>query len=81
MKPADNGMQSFVRKLTLAGIGVPDVLQTSLDKFHLANYPRIDRRPVAWFVSLPVLLTAWVARGSLPFRDLQLFFCTVRVTG
>ena len=52
---------------------MPDTLQSALEKLRPANYPRIDKHHTAWYPSLPVLLTAWVARGSLPFQDLQLF--------
>ena len=53
---------------------MPDALQSALEKLRPANYPRIDKHHAAWYPSLPVLFTAWVARGSLAFRDLQLFF-------
>ena len=53
---------------------MPDTLQSALEKLRPANYPRIDKHHAVWYPSLPVLLTAWVARGSLSFQDLQLFF-------
>ena len=44
-----------------------------MDKLRPANYAHIDKHHAAWYPSLPVLLTAWVACGSLAFQDLQLF--------
>ena len=52
---------------------MPTPLRT-LDKLRPTNYPRIDKHHAAWYPLLPVLLTAWVVRGSLSFQDLQLFF-------
>ena len=42
--------------------------------------PRIDKHHAAWYPSLLDLLTAWVARGSLSFQDLQLFFAQFEST-
>ena len=55
------------------GTQAPNVLQEALDKLRPANNHRIDKHHAAWYPSLLVLLTAWVARGSLSFQDLQLF--------
>ena len=44
-----------------------------MDKLRSENYPRMDGRHAAWFPWLRVLLTAWVALGSLSFHELQLF--------
>ena len=52
---------------------VSNVLQAALDKLCPANHPRIDKHHAAWYPSLPVLLTAWVAPRSLSFEDLQIF--------
>ena len=41
--------------------GVAEVLQTAQDKLRPTNYPLINDRHAAWFPSLLVLLTAWVA--------------------
>ena len=73
IQPGAKTKLSLARKPPGQGTGVPDVLQTALDKLRPPNHPRIDGRHVAWFPSLPVLFTAWVARGSLPFHDLPLF--------
>ena len=59
---------------------MPDALQSALEKLRPANYPRIDKHHAAWYPSLPVLLTAWVARGSLSFHALQLFFAQFHST-
>ena len=64
---------SLARKLPPPATRVLDALQPALDKLCRANYPRIDKHHAAWFPSLPVLLTAWVACGSLALQDLQLF--------
>ena len=55
------------RKVPSQGTQVPDALQSALEKLRPMNYPRIDKHHAAWYQSLPVLLTAWVARGSLSF--------------
>ena len=75
IQPAAKTPLSLARKLPPQGTRVPDVLQTALDKLRPVNYPVdcIDGRHAVWFPLLPVLLTAWVARRSLPFYDLQLF--------
>ena len=59
---------------------MPDALQSALEKLCPANYPRRDKHHAVWYPSLPVLQTAWVARGSLPFQDLQLFFAQFEST-
>ena len=74
IQPVAKSLLSLARKLPPPGTQVPDALQAALEKFRPANYPRIDKHHAAWYPSLPVLLTAWVARGSLTFPDLQLFF-------
>ena len=53
---------------------MPEASQPPLEKLLPANYPRIDKDHATWYPSLLAWLTAWVARGSLPFQDLQLFF-------
>ena len=73
IQPPAKTLLPLARKLPPQGARVPDILQTALDKLRSMNYPRIDGRHALWFPSLPVLLTAWVARGLLPFHDLQLF--------
>ena len=74
IQPAAQTLPSLACKLPPQGTRVPDALQSALEKLRPANYPRIDKHHAAWYPSLPVLLTAWVARRSLVFQDLQLFF-------
>ena len=59
---------------------MPDALQSVLEKLHPANYPRIDKHHAAWYQSLPVLVTAWVARVSLSFQHLLLLFAQFEST-
>ena len=80
IQPAAKTVLSLARKLPPQGTQVPDALQSALEKLRPANYPRIDKHHAAWYPSLPFLLTAWVARGSLAFQDLQLFFAQFKST-
>ena len=74
IQPAAKTLLSPAHKVPPQGTQVREVSQAALDKLRPTNYPRVDARHAAWFPSLPVLLTASVARGSLFVSDLQLFF-------
>ena len=74
IQPATKTLLSLAHKLPPPGTQVPDALQSALEKLRPANYRQIDNHHAAWYPSLPVLLTAWVARGSPTFQDLHLFF-------
>ena len=80
IQPAATTLLSLARKLPPQGTQVPDALQSALEKLRPANYSRVDKHHAAWYPSLPVVLTAWVARGSLSFQDLQLFFAQFEST-
>ena len=71
---------SLASPLPPQGTQVPDALQPALEKLRPADYPRMDKHHAAWYPSLPVLLTAWLARGSVSFQDLQLFFAQFEST-
>ena len=73
IQTAPKTLLSLARKFPPQGRQVPDALHSALEKLRLATYPRIDKHHTAWYSSLPVLLAAWVARGSLAFQDLQVF--------
>ena len=64
IQPAAKTLLSLARKLPLQGTQVPDALQSTLEKLRPANYPQIHKHHAVWYPSLPVLLIAWVARGS-----------------
>ena len=78
--PAPKTLLSLARKIPSQGTEVPIALQLALEQLRPANYPRMDKHCPAWYACLPVLLTALVARGSLAFRDLQLFFAQFKST-
>ena len=72
IQSAAKTLLTLAEKLPPQGTRVPDALQVALDKLRPANYPRIDGHHAVWYPSLHVLLTAWVARGSVAFQYLQL---------
>ena len=72
IQPAAKAVLSLARKLPPKGTSVLEACSRQ-DKLRPASYPCIHGSHAAWFHSLPVLLTAWVARGSLSIHDLQLF--------
>ena len=71
---------SLARKLPPSSTPVSDALQSALQKLRPASYPQIDKHHAAWYLSLPVLLTAWVARGPLTLQDLRLCFAQLDST-
>ena len=67
-------MLSLAHKLPPPGTQVPDALPSALEELRPANCPQIHKHHAAWHPFLPVLLIAWLAGGSLAFRDWKLFF-------
>ena len=74
IQPAAQTLLSVARKLPLQGTHISDVLRTALEKHRPGNCHCIDGQDVPWSTSLPMLLTAWVARDWLPFHNMQLFY-------